>query len=105
MNVFYLPFRENRLILCLTLKNKEMNTVLKLNLEDKVFAQVKNLAQEQKISLSELIENYLVSLVDAEKPKEKTINPVVRELTGVIPSTEAGDYEKEYQDYLSKKYL
>lgn len=82
-----------------------MNTSLTLSLDDKVFSQVENLAQKQKIPLSELIENYLVSLVSVEKSKEKAINPVVRELTGVLPNMETSDYKKEYQDHLSEKYL
>jgi Holliday junction resolvase RusA-like endonuclease len=81
-----------------------MNATLTLSLEDKVFAQVENYVQEQEIPLSKLIENYLISLVSIKKSKRKTINPIVEELTGIIPDMETDNYKKEYQDYLTKKY-
>jgi ribosome recycling factor len=79
-----------------------MNTKLTLNLDKDVIEQAKTYAKDHKVSLSQLIENYLDSLTKRSDKKSK-ISPLVESLTGVIPN---GNHEdrKDYQEYLSKKY-
>ena len=80
-----------------------MNTKLTLNLNKGVIEQAKSYAKENSVSLSKLIESYLDSLTTRSEKKSK-ISPLVKSLTGVIPS---GNYDdkKDYKDYLSEKYL
>lgn len=79
-----------------------MNTKLTLNIDEQVIEEAKFYAKNNSVSLSKLIENYLLSLTK-RNTKETKISPLVESLTGVI-SLESADYKKEYSDYLSKKY-
>jgi hypothetical protein len=80
-----------------------VNTKLTLNLDKGVIDQAKSYAKDNGVSLSKLIESYLDSLPTRSEKKSK-ISPLVKSLTGVIPS---GKYEvkKDYKDYLFEKYL
>ncbi len=80
-----------------------MNTKLTLNLDKGVIEQAKIYAKTNSVSLSKLIENYLDSLTKRSEKKSK-VSPLVESLTGVIPSGNYSD-QKDYKDYLSKKYL
>jgi hypothetical protein len=80
-----------------------MNTKLTLNLNKGVIEQAKSYAKENSVSLSKLIESYLDSLTTRSEKKSK-ISPLVKSLTGVIPSSDYDDKE-DYKDYLSGKYL
>lgn len=79
-----------------------MNTKLTLNVDKKVIEEAKFYAKKNSISLSKLIENYLLSLTKKEGIKNQ-VSPLVKSLTGVI-SLENQNYKKEYSDHLSKKY-
>jgi hypothetical protein len=79
-----------------------MNTKLTLNIDEHVIEEAKFYAKNNSVSLSKLIENYLLSLTK-RNTEETKISPLVESLTGVI-SLESDDYKKEYSDYLSKKY-
>jgi hypothetical protein len=79
-----------------------MNTKLTLNIDQTVIEDAKFYAKNNRVSLSKLIENYLLSLTQKEDEKCK-ISPLVESLTGVI-NLDKNDYKKEYSDYLSKKY-
>lgn len=79
-----------------------MSTKLTLNIDGNVIEKAKSYAKRNSVSLSKLIENYLLSLT--KKPAEKMkVSPLVESLTGVI-SLENNDYKKEYANYLAKKY-
>ncbi|MEO7209666.1 MAG: DUF6364 family protein [Chitinophagaceae bacterium] len=80
-----------------------MNTKLTLNLDKYVIEQAKTYAKMNSVSLSKLIENYLDSLTKRSEKKSK-VSPLVESLTGVIQSGNYGD-QKDYKDYISKKYL
>ena len=80
-----------------------MNTKLTLNIDKGVIDQAKSYAKENSVSLSKLIESYLDSLTTCSEKKSK-ISPLVKSLTGVIPS-ENYDDKKDYKNYISEKYL
>ena len=80
-----------------------MNTKLTLNIDKGVIDQAKSFAKDNNVSLSKLIESYLNSLTTRSEKKSK-ISPLVKSLTGVIPSRDYDD-KKDYKDYLSDKYL
>ncbi|KGO84588.1 DUF6364 family protein [Flavobacterium suncheonense] len=79
-----------------------MNTKLTLNIDQSVIEDAKFYAKNHRVSLSKLIENYLLSLTNKNEEKSK-VSPLVESLTGVI-NLESNDYKKEYSDYLAKKY-
>jgi len=80
-----------------------MNAKLTLSLKRQIIDSAKDYAKSRKVSLSQLIENYLNTLI---KKEEKNIraSPLVESLTGIIPSDEGNEYREDYYDYLNKKY-
>ena len=81
-----------------------MNTKLTLKLEDSVIHKAKVYARSHRQSLSKLVENFFRSLTEKEKMNEEKIPPTVKSLAGIIKSKKKIDAEKEYTDYLIKKY-
>ena len=79
-----------------------MNTKLTLNLDKNIIEEAKSYAVNNSLSLSKLIENYLMSLTKASD-KSKKISPLVESLTGVI-SCENIDERKDYRAFLIEKY-
>ena len=79
-----------------------MNTKLTLNLEKVVIYEAKYYARINKMSLSKLIENYLLAITKATS-KADGISPLVESLTDVI-SDEKTDFKSDYIDYLLKKH-
>lgn len=79
-----------------------MNTKLTLNLDKNVIEQAKSYAKTNRVSLSQLIENYLDSLT-RESEQKTNVSPLVESLTGVIPDG-GYDEQNEYRNYLSEKY-
>lgn len=80
-----------------------MNTKLTLNLDKHIIDRAKDYAKSHRVSLSQLIENYLNSLTNKDE-KDVKVSSLVESLTGVIPNEDATDYKKEYYEYLNKKY-
>lgn len=80
-----------------------METKLTLKIREDVARRAKKYATDKKISLSQLIENYLTSLPQKEED-EFQISPFVRSISSGkhIPSNV--DSKKEYIDYLDAKY-
>ena len=81
---------------------KIMDTKLTLKLNESVIEHAKLYAKENNISLSKMIESYLKAITMRNKDKLK-ISPLVESLTGVI-RLEKLNYEKDYTDFLSRKY-
>lgn len=84
-----------------------MDAKLTLKLDKAVIDKAKDYASSRQRSLSRLIESYLKSLVDTDKPEisqDIEISSFVKSLqTGVkIPAD--FDYKETYGDYLAEKY-
>ena len=84
-----------------------MDAKLTLKLDKHVIDRAKEYATSHKRSLSRMIEAYLKTLTDKEKPKsedELEISPFVKSMrTGVKLPTNI-NYKKVYGDYLAEKY-
>lgn len=78
-----------------------MNTKLTLNIDRDIIEKAKLYAKNQQVSLSNLVENYLLSLSKSSK-NESSVTPLVESLTGIIPSDV--DERVEYRDFIDKKY-
>ena len=84
---------------------KCMETKLTLRLNDNVIEKAKIYARNHQISLSKMIEAYLVSITKQnEESKTSSITPLVESLSGVIDLPEDFDYKKEYRNHLEEKY-
>ena len=80
-----------------------MTTKLTLTIDDAVIAIAKKYAKQQGKSLSDIVENYLMSFKPKEN-KEETISPRILKLKGVIKLDNDFDYKKELGKSLAKKH-
>jgi len=80
-----------------------MTTKLTLTIDDSVISTAKKYAKEKGKSLSDIVENYLMSLTSKEIKEEK-ISPKILKLMGVIKLPNSFDYKKELTKGLAKKY-
>jgi hypothetical protein len=80
-----------------------MTTKLTLTIDDSVISIAKKYAKKKGKSLSDIVENYLMSLTSKEN-NEKRISPKVSKLIGVIRLPDNFDYKKELAKGLAKKY-
>ena len=79
-----------------------MKAKLTLRLSKDIIEHAKTYAKEHNTSLSKLIENYLQT-VTLKKSKKMEISPLVESLTGVV-DLGGKDHQKDYTDFLSRKY-
>lgn len=80
-----------------------MTTKLTIDLDQNLLQSLQKYAQEHQLHLSELIEKQLRSLVKKEAA-EVQITPLVQSLTGVLPEEDNQTIQKDFSDYLNKKY-
>ncbi len=80
-----------------------MTTKLTLTMDDSVISVAKKYARQKGKSLSDIVENYLMSLTSKEDKDEK-ISPKILKLMGVISLPNNYDYKKELTKGLTKKY-
>lgn len=81
-----------------------MDTKLTLSMDKNIIDKAKEYARMKKTSLSNLIENYLISITEPVKSDDSEITPLVRSLSGVLKSGKKTDFKKQYGDYLANKY-
>jgi hypothetical protein len=81
-----------------------MDTKLTLSIDKEIIEAAKKYAKKRNTSLSNLIENYLVSVTKKSKEQEIKITPLVKSLSGVLKLDENTDEKKKYGDYLANKY-
>jgi hypothetical protein len=85
-----------------------MNTKLTLSIEEDVIEQAKTYAKKQGRSLSNLVEQFLMSLNQSIKKEKKDtleISSFVKSMQGQFKVPKDFDYKKERADHLLKKYL
>lgn len=80
-----------------------MTTKLTLTIDDSVISIAKKYAKQKGKSLSDIVENYLMSLTSKETKEEK-MSPKILKLMGVIKLPDNFDYKKELTKALAKKY-
>ncbi len=85
-----------------------MPTKLTLTIEKEVIEQAKKYAKAHQRSLSNLIEEYLRSIIgENQAPSGIELTPIVRSLKGAakMPEASSFDEKKLLEDELTKKYL
>jgi DNA helicase-2/ATP-dependent DNA helicase PcrA len=86
------------------LKIRIMTTKLTLTVEKDTIEKAKVYARETGRSLSELIENYLESLIQEHSGKEK-LSPRLAKIVGSVKLPEDFDEKKELDSYFENKHL
>ncbi|GAB1447184.1 MAG: DUF6364 family protein [Bacteroidia bacterium] len=80
-----------------------MTTKLTLTIDDSVISVAKKYAKNKGKSLSDIVENYLMTLTTNEN-QEESISPRILKLMGTIELPEDFDYKKALTSSLTKKY-
>lgn len=81
-----------------------MTTKLTLTIDDSVITVAKKYAKKNGKSLSDIVENYLMTLTAKESKEEEAISPKILKLMGTIKLPEDFDYKKELTKGLAQKY-
>ncbi len=81
-----------------------MDTKLTLSLDKGIIEAAKKYAKNTNTSLSNLIENYLISITSRTKNGEEEITPLVKSLSGVMKPTNKKDVKNQYAGFLANKY-
>lgn len=74
-----------------------------LHLNKEVINQAKKYAREHQVSLSSLVETYLLRITSGSQKSQVKQRSIVEELSGIIKLQET-DGKKEHSDYLEEKY-
>ena len=82
-----------------------MSTKLTITIDENVIEKAKKYAKSKKNSLSNIIENYLKTLVNEDKKEITELSPIVKSLKGSFKADKDFDYKKELTKRLSDKYL
>lgn len=80
-----------------------MTTKLTLTIDDAVISGAKQYAKNQGKSLSDIVENYLMTLTSKDNTEE-SISPRILKLMGTMELPEDFDYKKLLTSGLTKKY-
>lgn len=84
-----------------------MPTKLTLTLEKEIIEQAKAYAQAHNRSLSNLIEEFLRTIIKADQETGIELTPLVKSLKGSVKMPESGSFDEKklLEDELMKKYL
>ena len=80
-----------------------MNTKLTLRLDDQLIKSAKEYSAKTGKSVSKIVSDFFVIIKNEKLKKSCSITPTVQSLNGVLKNSEFS--EKDYKDYLEKKYL
>jgi len=81
-----------------------MTSKLTLTVEKNIIEKAKKYAKNTGRSLSELIENYLESIVE-EPQSEYKLSPKLKKIVGKVKLPKDFDEKAELEEYYSKKHL
>ncbi len=81
-----------------------MDTKLTLKLDQSIIEKAKKYAISRKKSLSRIVEDYFKGLGFQDNNDEIEINPIVKELSGIISESDFANWKNEYTNYLEQKY-
>ena len=81
-----------------------MNRKLILTLDTALIQEVKNVAEKHNITISKLIESYLMSLVKQEKPVNQEPTPLVKSLYGIASLPADFDEKSFFTEFLLEKH-
>lgn len=81
-----------------------MDTKLTLSMNKHIIEAAKKYAKAKNTSLSDLIENYLISITNPAKARPGEVSPLVKSLSGVLTLDKKISHKTAYSDFLAKKY-
>lgn len=80
-----------------------MTTKLTLTVEKEIIEKSKSFAKKTGTSLSNIVENYLASIV--EEKQDAQVSEKLSKIVGKVKLPDSFDEERELREYLEKKHL
>ena len=80
-------------------------TKLTLNIDQTVVKAAKVLAQNNHISLSQMVEKALIQLLKPDAKNTEPLHPDVEAMSGLLAAEDAEDYRSSIHSYLENKYV
>jgi hypothetical protein len=82
-----------------------MNAKLTLTIEKDVITDAKEYAKQKGLSLSKMVENYLVLITRTSKPGAVELTSIVESLKGSFNTPDDFDYKDVLSEQIAKKHL
>lgn len=82
-----------------------MDTKLTLTIEKEVIADAKKYAKQKGLSLSEMVESYLVLITRTSIPGTVELTSIVKSLKGSFNAPDDFDYKAVLSEQIAKKHL
>jgi ethanolamine utilization protein EutA (predicted chaperonin) len=82
-----------------------MDTILTLNIDQNVVENAEIYAKYTKKTVSQLVEEYLLTISTNNKVKNMPLGPITQQLAGIIKIDENINYKEILTDALMEKYL
>ncbi|MGD9327791.1 MAG: DUF6364 family protein [Cyclobacteriaceae bacterium] len=82
-----------------------MNAKLTLTIEKDVITDAKEYAKQKGLSLSKMVENYLVLITRTSKPGAVELTSIVKSLKGSFNAPDDFDYKDILSEQIAKKHL
>ena len=82
-----------------------METILTLNIDQDVIKNVEIYAQYTQKSISQLVEEYLLSISSIKPNNFESLGPITRQLAGIINLDKKIDHKELLPQTLMEKYL
>jgi hypothetical protein len=83
---------------------RPMDTKLTLKLDRHVIEKAKLYARDRGVSLSRVVESYLLGLTRNEEPASRELTGIVAELAGILAGKAVDTSKEGYGEYLLRKY-
>jgi len=80
-----------------------MSSKLTLYIDDDVIQYIKNYAKEQKLSVSKVVNNFLILLIKDKKEQKEISTPITNSLQGVLKASSSD--RETYHKHMEEKYL
>ncbi len=82
-----------------------MNTKLTLTIDNNIINKAKQYAEQERISLSKLVEFYFSSLTDSSTRDREKLPPITSALYGMVKNVKVTNDREVLEDALIDKYL
>ena len=82
-----------------------MNTVLTLDIDQEVIKKAENYAKSSRKTISQLVEDYLITISSEKKEKPIQLGPITSQIAGIIEMDGNVNYKDLLTDALLEKHL
>ena len=82
-----------------------MDTILTLNIDQKVIEKAENYAKNSKRTISQLVEDYLITISSRKHDENLQLGPITSQLAGIIEYDDIINHKELLADALMEKHI